>query len=657
MKHKNILFSVLFFVALLPAVAQNIENMAFASQHGIFIKLEDDYPAIDKNNIPEYEIKRKGPDDKNFKSIATVSVPKNYDEFLSNIKVAANVNPEPLLVKEIPAELLWKKFSSGGFDSIATYRNALFIQLALGIKYFDATAKENVTYVYEVTKKIKSTKSETAFVTNSISYPLKPLSYPSALSVSKQSAIAVAMNYDCKGYAPNLVRVYREENYSGKFVPIRAKRIKTMSGDTTSFAIYDTLVKTNNVYRYYILPLDYYGNYGAIKDTVTAIAASSQYAGNVQRMDVVSYFNEGTAIRWQLSQPQNFNYVAIYRTSNFDSTLVKIGMAPASDSQYVDVMAIPMQMYFYAVQPITNAGTLLPMSAKVTGMFTPKAQPLAPYITDITPAQNAIQLTIKSNDPQTRGYRIYRKEKSDTIYTLISELVKANTDKTVFMDSLKLIGGKYYTYLVKAENTSYVLSGSSNILTVRSVLVGTPISIGVPHAEIINNHALVQWKNTIQNTEIANFHLYRKDASGKETLLADAISSQIFNYTDSTIRLNNVYSYGISYSDNDGNNSAIAYSEPIAYTKVEKGPLNVYASSNENKLMLSWSDDDKDVSSYKIYRLVNDKPLLIAEVTGDKTDYTISNVKNGEAYTIYLTSVNKEKQESAAGKMLMGVVK
>lgn len=144
-----------------------------------------------------------------------------------------------------------------------------------------------------------------------------------------------------------------------------------------------------------MLPLDYYGNYGVISDTVTTIAASEQYAGNIERMDVVSLLNEGTAIRWRLSEPQNFNYVAVYRTSNFDSTLTKIGMASAADSQFVDINAEPMKMYFYALQPVTRAGAILPMSAKVTGMFTPLSQPLAPYITDIETTERSINLTIK----------------------------------------------------------------------------------------------------------------------------------------------------------------------------------------------------------------------------------------------------------------------
>ena len=588
MKKISILGYILcLFIANANAQTASVEN-AFSSQHGIFIRLENDYPKTDMKALPVYEIKRKAASDKSFKTIATVKVPADYATFVENIKAAAQVNPEPLLLKEINTELIWKKFLAGGYDSIMTYRNAIFVQLALGIKYFDATAEKNIVYQYEITKKNKATNTENVFTSNSISYPIKAEKYPGKLTPEKQTAIGIALDYVCVGYAPSLVRLYREENYSGNFLPIRARRIKIADGDTTLFAIYDTIVKPNNVYRYYVLPLDYYGNYGVISDTVTTIAASEQYAGNIERMDVVSLLNEGTAIRWRLSEPQNFNYVAVYRTSNFDSTLTKIGMASAADSQFVDINAEPMKMYFYALQPVTRAGAILPMSAKVTGMFTPLSQPLAPYITDIETTERSINLTIKNNDVQTRGYRIYRKVDSDSTFTLISGLIKVEKAIISFIDTQNIDANKYYTYMVKAENKSYVLSPASNILTVRSTKKGELIGMGVPRVEIINGRAMIQWNNNVEKENIQSFQLYRKDESGKEILLKENIDPQIINYSDSTIARGHQYTYGIAYRDNNGNSSSIAYAKSITLPITQRGPSNIYAASKENTIMLTW---------------------------------------------------------------------
>ena len=648
-------FLITLFFAEITAQTTSTEN-AFSSQHGIFIRLENDYPKIDMKALPVYEIKRKGANDKSFKSIATIKVPADYATFVENIKAAAQVNPEPLLMKEINTELLWKKFVSGGYDSLMAYRNALFLQLALGIKYFDASAEKNIIYQYEITKKVKATNAENVFTTNSISYPAKAEKYPGKLRSEKETVIGIALNYTCVGYAPALIRLYREENYSGNFLPIRARRIKIADGDTTVFAIYDTIVKPNSVYRYYILPMDYYGNYGSINDTITTIAASEQYAGNIEKMDVVSLLNEGTAIRWRLSEPQNFNYVAVYRTTNFDSTLTKIGMASAADSQFVDNNAEPMKMYFYALQPITRMGATLPMSAKVTGMFTPISQPLAPYITDIQSTEKSINLTIKNNDVQTRGYRIYRKLNTDSTFALISELIKVEKAITSYIDTQNIAADKYYTYMVKAENKSYVLSPASNILTVRSAKSGELITMGVPKVEMINGRAMIQWNNNIQRENIQSFQIYRKDESGKEILLKENIDPQIINYSDSTIAVGHQYNYGIAYRDNNGNRSAIAYSKSTSIPNTQRGPSNAYAASKDNTLILSWTEDDIDVTAYRIYKLVEEKPVLISEINAGSNTYTIKNMKPGEGYNIYLTTVNKNKTESLPGKMLMGVV-
>jgi fibronectin type 3 domain-containing protein len=578
-------------------------------------------------------------------------VPESYEAFLTALTEACKVNPEPLQVKEIPAELIWKRFKSGGFDSLMVYRNALFLQLALGIKYFDGEAEKNISYEYEITKKVKQT--ETVTLTKPISYPTKPINYNGNLTIEQETILGVRMEYICKTSAPALIRVYREENYSGKFLPIRAGRIKTISNDTIRFAIQDSVVNPNGVYRYYVLPLDYYGNYGVISDTVTAIASSKQYAGNIERMDVVSYGNEGTAIRWKLSNPQNFNYVAIYRTSNYDSSLVKIGMISAADSQYIDATAEPMQMYFYAIQPLTASGAKIPMSAKVTGMFTPKNQPLAPYINEVIASEKGFQIQIKNNDNQSRGFRIYRKQDNDSTYTLISDLIKADASVISYFDSLNLAPAKYYTYMVKAENKAYVLSPASNIIRIKSAIPSTMLPISIPEVTIVNNVILISWKNNISNNDIRSYSVFRKEKNGKETCLAEFISPQDLTYTDTTASKEIEYTYGIAYRDGNSKLSAIAYAPAVSIQQPKNtGPNNVYAASNENNLIISWSDKSSNITAYKIYNMVADKPVLLGEVNAGNNTYTVKNVQSGTAYSIYITSIDSNKQESAPGKLI-----
>lgn len=649
---KNIFIASLTFFFLQPLAVYAQSEMAFASQHGIFVKLEVDYPVVNNSQPPVYEIKRKAEGDKNFKRITTINPPTTYAEFLENLAAACNINPEPLLMKEIPAELLWQKYSKGGFDSIQPYRNALFLQLALGIKYFDATAEKNVKYTYEITKTIKAIKSEVVATTNAISYPIAPLKYEGNLSKTKETVIGISLNYLSATNAPNLIRVYREENYSGNFLPVRAKRIKTIKNDSTYFAIYDTLVKPNSVYRYYVLPLDYYGNYGIVSDTVTAIAASLQYAGNINKIDVVSYQNEGTAIRWELGHAQNFNAVAVYRTNNFDSTMQKIGMASAMDTQYIDANAEPMQMYFYALQPITRTGEKLPMSAKVTGMFTPKTLPAAPYISDITTSAHAITLQIKNNDTQTRGFRIYRKLNTDSTYTLISELVNVDTALSTYIDSLNIMPGKFYSYMVRAENKSYQLSPASNQVTVKSATPNELIPIGVPHVEVVANAAVIQWKNNIKNENIQSYILYRKDEAGNEIILKDNINPTVANYSDNTLLTGKNYAYGIAYQDGNGSRSKIAYAQTIKIASTAFGPTTVYGAYHEGIINISWNKSDSDVVAYKLYQVKTEQPALLAQINKDENSYTITNIKQGEIYNVYLTTVNKENVESMPGKMI-----
>lgn len=653
---KNIALSILLVLlgsTNLFAQASDSKN-ANSSQYGIFVNLENDYPQLIKNEFPYYEINRKKSGEKNYKKIATVKIPETYSEFLENIKHAIKYNPEPMLMKEIQTELIWKKFSTGAYDSIIAYRSSLYIQLALGVKYYDATAEKNTMYQYQITKK---TKTETSYETNTVSYPLQPVKYDAEFYKIKETALAVSLQYKCFKNSPALIRIYREENYSGKFLPVRAKRIKSINNDTVSFAIYDTVVHPNTVYRYYVLPIDYYGSYGIVSDTLTAIASSSQYAGNIKRIDAVSYFNEGVAIRWKLSDAGNFNGIAIYRTENFDSTLVKIGMASAADTQFIDMQAEPMKMYFYALQPITRSGSIIPVSAKVTGMFTPKNQPLAPYISDAITSENFITLSIKNNDPQTRGFRIYRKLKTDSVFTLISGLIKIEEPITTFSDTTITFSGKEYFYMAKAESKGYVLSPASNIKSISTQNEGEFISIGIPQTKIIGNAVLVDWKNTMHTEDIVSYSLYRKEGDTKEILLQKNINSHNSIFADTTIRAGVSYSYGISYQNKLGKNSPIAFAKPIMKASNINGPANIYAAVEENTVTLSWEDNNSSAKFYRIYSIQNEKEILIAEIPSSTHSYLFSNVKQGEAYTFYLTSVSNDQQESLPGKMINAYIK
>ena len=629
---------------------------AFASQHGIYLKLENDYPTFTPGVYPEYIIERKKQGDKKFKQIAVVKVPNTYEMFVANLQSAIEITPEPLLMRQIAAEEIWKKYTTGGYEAISAFSNALFVQLALGIKYYDASPEPNVMYEYVITK--KAAAAPTTIYTNAISYPGKMMDYQIKYIDKKESGLNIKMTFACKDEVPALIRIYREEQYSGKFIPIRANRVKTTHNDSTYFYVSDTLVKPNTVYRYYALPLDYYGNYGKPSDTITAISTAKQYIGNIREMDVVSY-NDGVAIKWDLQNAENFSAIAIYRSSNYDSAFTKIASVPASDSQFVDRGIQPMLMYFYYVQPLSRTGTSLPASAKVSAMYTPTLQPLAPSITDITSAEKGITLNIINNDPSTRGLRIYRKLKTDSLYQLVSELVKISGTNTVFTDTTGLQSGGYYTYAVKAENTAYVLSKNSNEVSIRLTTTKSIPEMGIPSVTQVSKGLLVVWK-PLSNTAITGFKLFRKNESGEVICLEQNAPQQQLAYLD-TVLTNGKYSYGIQYFDDIGNGSAIAYSDAVLYAGNRlstKGPANVIVNKLNEQTIISWKPiNESNIKGYRIYRITGDTTTnLLGEVTATNNQFTLQNTKPEEVYRIFITYVTEGNLESEPGKIVNYIV-
>ncbi|MBK8343124.1 MAG: hypothetical protein IPL12_07215 [Bacteroidetes bacterium] len=113
--------------------------------------------------------------------------------------------------------------------------------------------------------------------------------------------------------------------------------------------------------------------------------------------------------------------------------------------------------------------------------------------------------------------------------------------------------------------------------------------------EIVNNTAVIQWKNTLRTGNINTYSVYRKDAAGKTEVLQENISNDIFRYTDSGFLANKNYAYGIAYNDVNGNVSEIVFAEPVKVEITRRGPAMVYGASNENAVIISWNAEENDI--------------------------------------------------------------
>ncbi|HRF77774.1 MAG TPA: hypothetical protein PLB46_14450, partial [Chitinophagales bacterium] len=286
-------------------------------------------------------------------------------------------------------------------------------------------------------------------------------------------------------------------------------------------------------------------------------------------------------------------------------------------------------------------------------------QPLAPSITDITHAEKGSTRNITNNDPSTRGLRIYRKLKTDSLYQLVSELVKISGTNIVFTDTTGLQSGGYYTYAVKAENTAYILSKNSNEVSIRLTTTKSIPEMGIPSVTQVSKGLLVVWK-PLSNTAITGFKLYRKNELGEVICLEQNAPQQQLAYLD-TVLVTGKYSYGIQYFDDMGNGSAIAYSDAVVYAGNRlstKGPANVIVNKLNEQTIISWKPiNENNIKGYRIYRITGDTTTnLLGEVSATNNQFTLQNTKPEEVYRIFITYVTEGNLESEPGKIVNYIV-
>ena len=143
------------------------------------------------------------------------------------------------------------------------WSGALLVRLASGMVYLDTTARRGVKYQYRVSLVDQSKHALAVFVSNVESFP-EIASFPKLRLFEKSSnakQVVIAWTSG-RGKRASIFRAYRQDGLSGEFKPVAALSFLNARHDSTFYFIKDSVVKAVEVYRYYLSPMDYYGNPG-----------------------------------------------------------------------------------------------------------------------------------------------------------------------------------------------------------------------------------------------------------------------------------------------------------------------------------------------------------------------------------------------------------
>jgi fibronectin type 3 domain-containing protein len=632
--------------------AQQLDMLRPAPE-GIFIYLAGDL-AIGKK-VDSYTIERF--EDKQWIKVAEIKSPATWNEFKSRVDLYQKDFPFSDLPSAQLLQKLWDKaFQAGTIDSMYMWSTSPILRLATATAYYDKQAPRDKAVSYRITVGSQKSKKPQVFESNPSKWPVYASFDSIKLEEKNMEKKIFYLKWKTTGNnpAPNFKVQYYDN-----------KQLKTAEGsrtiynvkETTYYIYQDSIKQAFSDRQFFMVPIDYLENIGNTSEItfVTSNAPQKRYFKTAKASTSKEML--GIRLSWRLNDARSLRSVDIYRSSNFDADFEKITSCPASDTVFTDLHVEPDKFYYYYLRANEMHGTEYVESSKFFDVGKDPLQPNAPIIDYAKTIPNGIELKITVNDINMAGVRVYRRKNYTDAFIPVSDLIRLKSGSIVWADtSSSLTGNQSFVYVAKAENTSYGLSEYSAEVVGSSGKTNAPREVMRVRAYAENKKVNLTWEDPAANDiAIRGYVVYRRekpDGKFKPVYAWDSISvSNMF--VDSLIVPDKTYEYGIRTVDHFG-----GVSLKLAVTSIQTNPLiiespgDLNALSSNGKVVLGWSEiQNNDLLKIKVYRYQRGKkPEVIATLSIKETGYTDTNLKKGELYFYYLTSVNIDNKESAPSK-------
>jgi len=522
---------------------------------GIFIFLGKEIPS--GKTISAYKIER-SEDKVNWMQLAEVQTPSSFDAFSKAVNQAKAFFPaQPIPPADKLGQLYLKAVSTGSADSLKGFRMLFPIRVALGIMFYDTTAKKNITYSYRINEVKTSGILARTFLSDTISLPLREVFDTITYRESSYNTNSVLIKWMSVGKKPAPLFMVYKFRY-GAPVVAKGKTSQYNVNDTTYYVYYDTTVakEAGKEMQFFVSPFDHFGNAGMSSQAAVISQDNFNRAGFVRNHTEFMAKLSGVQVCWHFTDPVTVKTIEIYKSEKPDAGFRKIAEATSYDTSYLDQQIWPEKSYYYYVQAVAKAGRRTRqteiMMAVVPGLF--KEEKLnAPILKQVTVVNSNIRLIIEVSDSAATHIRVYRGVKGGLI--ALPALAEINNASVVsFTDStLRAEDMKDVFYAVRNERNGTKISGLSAELPVSMI---TDLNeVAYFYAFLSNGKMELYWDDVInRQSEYSAYMLARQNgpANSKTPLKIIAENIKNCNFTDDSVQEGNQYTYVLHLIDKAG---------------------------------------------------------------------------------------------------------
>jgi hypothetical protein len=533
---------------------------------GIFVFLGNDIPSGKK--ISAYKIER-SENNTDWKLIAEVSTPKDFDAFTKALEVAKSVFPsQPLPQGDKLSQLYQKALATGTTDSLKGTRMLFPLRVALGIMYYDKTAANQVVYRYRVSGVKEQVNVVDTFLSDTVSLPFTGVFDTITYSESSYNHNSVRITWKSAGKNPAPLFMVNKFRY-GAPVTAPGTTSRYVMNDTTHYIYTDTTVAKDagKEMQFFITPFDQYGNSG--KSSQVAVITQDNFnkasfvrSGIAFRPDLA-----GVLLNFHFTDPFTVRKLEIFRGVGANNGFKKLAEVTANDTSFLDQQLWPETTYYYYVQAVAKAGKRTQqgdvMMARVPGIAV--ADKLnSPVLKHVSEVNGNIRLLIEVNDTLSTQIRIFRGVKGGML--ALPKLIQINGAGVISYTDSTLAQGNAENvfYAVRNEKDGSSISGLSEQLAVSAVKDANEVAYF--DAFLSKGKIELYWDDVAgRNTNFAGYTLARQNgqANSKSPLRIIAENLKASSFTDNDATAGNQYTYVLTLIDKAGNSTGKSYKVTI----------------------------------------------------------------------------------------------
>ncbi len=255
-------------------------------------------------------------------------------------------------------------------------------------------------------------------------------------------------------------------------------------------------------------------------------------------------------VRWSRNTDKDLEGYRVYSSNNpnFEFLLETPGVIP--DTVFTDSISIKTltRNIYYKVRAIDVRQNQSDFSEMLTLARPDVIPPVSPVIKSIAEQDGSIVLSWANSSSDDLAYhRLYRREKSDSLFTLLAKLARTNDKFTTYTDK-HVENGKEYIYYLKAEDSGGLMSKPT-----KTVSCKTP---GVKESIVLKSSGqtgLVKLTWTVKsNKKVARVIIYRSVNGSPMQLYGNSTTD---SYFDNKLSPEKTYEYRIKIIYTDDSSS------------------------------------------------------------------------------------------------------